>query len=269
VTHDAEQPKPFDEQAALAELERLADKIQMTRRKRAETVDEFDAFVRGFREERHAAARAGQAATQSSSAATSTAAATTPPPQSNEPVASPRPSLTVAPITDPLRSDQSVELPVAAGGRGKQTSRSIVPLAIAGVAALFVLFFIVRAMSGGAAATPQPAPKATPAASAPAPQPSPAATSPGPAPIVPATPRRAINIELTTLRAVWARVVVDGAKTVERELPAGTKLPIGADRSVSIRAGDAGAVTLVVDGKDQGVMGRDGFPATKTFAKSQ
>jgi hypothetical protein len=63
-------------------------------------------------------------------------------------------------------------------------------------------------------------------------------------------------------------VIVDEKRTVERELPAGTKLPIGADRTVVIRAGDAGAVRLTVDGKDQGVMGRDGFPATRTFSKN-
>src|SRR4051812_14863253 len=40
---------PFDEQAALAELERLRDAIQESRRRRSESSDEFDAFVRSFR----------------------------------------------------------------------------------------------------------------------------------------------------------------------------------------------------------------------------
>jgi hypothetical protein len=245
VTQDAEQPKPFDEQAALAELERLADKIQITRRQRAAAVDEFDAFVRGFREDRHAAARAAEAAAPSSSSGSMPAATTTPQPR--EPLQNTSASLASAlPTTTP---------------RSAPRARSIVPLALA-IAALIVVVVIVRSMAGRAPATP---PAAAPAATAPAPQPSVSA----PAPTVPAAPARAINIELTTLRPVWTRVVVDDKKTVERELAAGTKIPIGADRSVVIRAGDAGAVRLTVDGKDQGVMGKDGFPATRSFAKNQ
>ncbi len=41
----------FDEQSALAELEQLADKIQLSRRQREQKVAEFDAFVRTFRQD--------------------------------------------------------------------------------------------------------------------------------------------------------------------------------------------------------------------------
>jgi hypothetical protein len=272
VTHDAEQPKPFDEQAALAELERLADKIQITRRQRAAAVDEFDAFVRGFREDRHAAARAGQAAAPPSSSASGPAAAAAPQPIDSLP--STRASSASTTAVEPVTLNGAHGFPVAPG-RPAPTLRSIAPRAVAAVAALIVLFVIARSLTGRLPATPSgvsPAPAVTaPAAQASSstgPTGSKAPTASAPAAAVPAAPRRAINIELTTLRPVWTRVIVDDTRLVERELPAGTKIPIGADRAVVIRAGDAGAVRLTVDGKDQGVMGRDGFPATRTFAKS-
>src|SRR4249919_1514391 len=40
---------PFDEQAALEELERLQRAIEASRRQRGQTVEEFDAFVRSFK----------------------------------------------------------------------------------------------------------------------------------------------------------------------------------------------------------------------------
>ena len=53
---------PFDEQAALEELERLQRAIEESRRQRGQTVEEFDAFVRSFKnpapERRHAAVSA-------------------------------------------------------------------------------------------------------------------------------------------------------------------------------------------------------------------
>ena len=55
IVTDSIQPQPlsqtFDEQSALAELEQLADKIQLSRRQREQKVAEFDAFVRTFRQD--------------------------------------------------------------------------------------------------------------------------------------------------------------------------------------------------------------------------
>jgi hypothetical protein len=56
IVPDSIQPQPFvrkfDERSALEELEQLADKIQISRRQRAQKVAEFDAFVRAFRHDR-------------------------------------------------------------------------------------------------------------------------------------------------------------------------------------------------------------------------
>jgi hypothetical protein len=77
-----------------------------------------------------------------------------------------------------------------------------------------------------------------------------------------------VNVELVTLRPVWTRVIVDDRKALEREIAGGQRLTFGADRAITIRAGDAGGLRLIVDGKDLGVLGKDGQIASKTFNKT-
>lgn len=74
-----------------------------------------------------------------------------------------------------------------------------------------------------------------------------------------------IEAELIALRRVWVRAIVDGERAFERELQADARVPLRAVRTIVIRAGDAGAVRLSIDGRDQGVLGRDGMVATRTF----
>ena len=93
---------------------------------------------------------------------------------------------------------------------------------------------------------PPPAPVATPPAS------SPAGTS-------------GVNVDVTTRRRVWMRVTLDGKRAFEREVPAGEQIPLHADRSILIRAGDAGAVAVRQNGRDAGPLGRDGVIATREF----
>jgi hypothetical protein len=75
-----------------------------------------------------------------------------------------------------------------------------------------------------------------------------------------------LRIDLKTLRRVWLRVSVDGRIAIEREVAAGEQLPFGADRTILVRAGDAGAVTVRVGDVDQGPMGKDGVVVSRTFA---
>ena len=70
---------------------------------------------------------------------------------------------------------------------------------------------------------------------------------------------------MSTVRKVWVRVMVDGQKVIERELPADTHIPLTPTSQVVVRAGDAGAVRVSIAGKDQGPVGRDGEVATKAF----
>jgi uncharacterized protein DUF4115 len=71
--------------------------------------------------------------------------------------------------------------------------------------------------------------------------------------------------ELTTVRRVWIRVIVDGERVLEREVPAGTRVPLEARTTIVIRTGDAGAVRLSIAGQDQGVLGGAGEVVTRTF----
>jgi cytoskeletal protein RodZ len=71
--------------------------------------------------------------------------------------------------------------------------------------------------------------------------------------------------ELTTTRNVWVRVIADGERVLEREVPAGSRIPITAQKTIVIRTGDAGAVTLTIAGQDQGTLGREGQVVTRTF----
>jgi len=95
--------------------------------------------------------------------------------------------------------------------------------------------------------------------SAPAPQPP---SQPAPAPVATPPPRA----EIVTSRQVWIRVTVDGQKVMERELPPDTRIPLNPAAQFVVRAGDAGAVKVTIDGKDQGPFGVDGRAATKAFA---
>jgi predicted polyphosphate/ATP-dependent NAD kinase len=77
-----------------------------------------------------------------------------------------------------------------------------------------------------------------------------------------------VRIELSTLRRVWLRVTVDGRLVMEREADAGERIPFGGDRSIMVRAGDAGAVLVRAGGGEQAALGRDGQVLTRAFPAS-
>ena len=99
-----------------------------------------------------------------------------------------------------------------------------------------------------------------PDAAAPQPEPAAEAAQP-PAP----APESGVNLELITKRPVWVRVIVDGRRAIERELPAGERIPLRAAQSIVIRAGDAGAVSVRRGSGAEAPFGEEGFPATRTF----
>jgi cytoskeleton protein RodZ len=250
---DVNRPQPFDEQAALAELERLAEKIQTSRQKRAQAVEEFDAFVKGFRIERRL---------ESIRAAEAAMSATARPEESSPPAAPFIPlvaqSIASAEPIAPVASEAPRPPAVRARSLFDDTR---LRWTIALIAIVTIAVLVWRPWRR---ATP-PSPAAASSAAAPvtsaAPQPAPAS----PAPAVPSGPPRALNLEVVTIRPVWTRVTVDDKRIIEREIPGGQRLPFGADRSISIRAGDAGAIRVIVDGKDLGVLGKDGQIANRSF----
>ena len=279
IVPDSIQPQSsaqkFDERSALEELERLADKIQISRRRREQKVAEFDAFVRGFRHDRLTASiaaseresRRANDPPSTVSRATHAARGVVPPPvdaggdydstaarmlpgaveDATWGVAVPREPVARAVLTPPAR-------PWAA----------YVGLGLAGAAVIGVGVLVWR--SAGAPVGPE-APVDPKAVVAPAPA-APVATAPAaaaPTPSTPAGPPRALNIEFVTVRPVWARITVDGRRAAEREFAADQRLMFGADRAIAIRAGDAGALRLIVDGRDLGVLGRDGQVFDRVF----
>jgi hypothetical protein len=135
-------------------------------------------------------------------------------------------------------------------------------LAVFALLAILGVFFAARALAPDG---PPPPPPESAAGQAPA-QAAPAAppadrTAGGNRPAI----AESTGVQLTTIRRVWVRVTADGVKTLERELPADARIPIAAKDSIVIRAGDAGAVRLVIGGKDQGPFGPDGVVRTRAF----
>ena len=61
------------------------------------------------------------------------------------------------------------------------------------------------------------------------------------------------------------RVTVDGERVLEREVPAGTRIPLNAEKTIVIRTGDAGAVRLSIRGGESALLGRVGEVVTRSF----
>jgi Domain of unknown function (DUF4115) len=275
-------PRPFDERAALEQLEQLADKIQTTRRQRERAVAEFNAFVKTFKDaDYEARVSALQAAPRPQPRPT----VTPPSPVSVAPApAAPAERRALEPLVVEIPPPVAVlDRPVSSAAEPKpsswaapgprsfdvsrlwQSPRGRIGIAAAAVVVLaLIATWLWRSSEDGGTTAAQPA--AAPAAQA-APEvrkpaePTPVAST-GPAPGAPA---RALNIVLITSRPVWTRVTVDDRKVIEREIAGAQTIPLGADRAITIRAGDAGAIKLIVDGKDVGVLGRDGQIASRTF----
>jgi hypothetical protein len=151
-----------------------------------------------------------------------------------------------------------VDAGVSTGGRPRirRAMRGVIPLALGGAAILLLAAVLITRSRNTVIAPPAaqaPVTVKTPPA---APVAAPAAA---PAPVVPPA-------ELRTVRTVWVRVLVDGNRVVERELEPNVVVPLPAGRTYVVRAGDAGAARFLLNGQDQGPLGRDGFAATRTFS---
>ena len=216
----------MDERAALEELERLRDQVQRYRARRRAAGDEFDRLVGSFRK------------------------VPVPPPQTavDSPIRSPfQPGQQV----EPLMAD---EPPVAAASPAKLEARAGRGILVLGmlvlVAAAALVIWSLR-------------PRVPEDNSAGAASPSAARTPERPSQPPAGTPTNAS--ELTTIRPVWLRVVADGKVLLERQLPANARLPLAAQKTIVIRAGDAGAVRLRLRGQDQGPLGEAGEVVTRRF----
>jgi hypothetical protein len=73
-------------------------------------------------------------------------------------------------------------------------------------------------------------------------------------------------VVLTTAAPSWVEARADGEQVLYRLLPAGERHELRARRDLRLRVGDAGAVSLTVDGRDAGVLGRPGEVRDLTFS---
>ena len=244
----------FDEQAALEELERLQRAIRESRRQRGETVAEFDAFVRGFRDPEpvgHALAPATAGPTvkpPSVAAAASTRSV-------SQPGAAPA---AAAANVEPSPPAPAAATPTAVRVRGRRLGLGALVAGL-GVIAFVIALVVVLVVRGRDAAPPTPS-SSIPASAAPTVT-TPQTTPPAPA----ASQGPPPQAEILTLRPVWLRVTVDGERTIEREVPGNERIPLKARRTIAIRAGDASAVRVMLAGQDQGVLGRTGEVVNRTF----
>jgi cytoskeletal protein RodZ len=106
---------------------------------------------------------------------------------------------------------------------------------------------------------PTPAPTASTATEAVV---SAASSEPSPEASVPPATSNSLDIKLT--QRCWLRVVVDGKSVMEGLFPAGTMRSLTGN-AATIRAGNAGGVSVTVNGKSIGALGGSGDVVERSF----
>jgi hypothetical protein len=261
---------PFDDRAALEELERVRRAVEEWRERRKQILATFDEFVRGFRTPAadreivdsppgpHGEASAPKVVREPPpSPLVHPAVAELPPLPVVHPAVAELPPLPVVepavaefpplPVVEPaLRSSGP-----SAGQRKRPARLAIVA---GGVAVIITAGVLLTRSRPVAPAESPPAGTQRPRSIAPS-----VAQRPGP--VVPV----ASGTEIHALRRVWVRVIVDGTRAVERELRADERVALPSGRTIVIRTGDAGAIRLTMDGQDRGTLGPEGEVVTRTF----
>jgi hypothetical protein len=255
MTDAVRRETPFDERAVLQELERLQDQIRMYKSKRQAVEETFDQFVGSFkrRDERLATTHAaGETPVASTSSVAPPVTGAVPPAHGPGSAAS-----TMRPVAEDGDALAIEDMPAPlVRQRAVPRTRALLAAAVLIVAAAgsLLTWIFCNDRSG-------PVRPASDRAAAPVTAPTPPAAQPSPTPLT-ASPAES---EITTTRRVWVRVLVDGNRVLERELPADTRVPLRAQETIVIRTGDAGAVRLSIAGRDQGFLGRTGEVVTRTI----
>ena len=78
-----------------------------------------------------------------------------------------------------------------------------------------------------------------------------------PPPATPSTPDR-LTLVIRASRDCWVTASADGQRVVYQLLAAGSERSLTGSREIVLRAGDAGALRLTVNGRDAGAFGRPG-----------
>ncbi len=93
----------------------------------------------------------------------------------------------------------------------------------------------------------------------------PASPTPTPRPTLTPEIVAQIALELRTTQRTWLRVIADGITVEEGLLEADITRAWEANESITVRTGNAGGVTLILNGADLGVMGNIGQVVERTW----
>jgi len=117
--------------------------------------------------------------------------------------------------------------------------------------------------SGPAIASEGATPTAPSAVAPPTPQPGPADKAATP----PARSADAAGLSLVAeaVREVWVRTTIDGRTDGGRTLSAGQVIDVSAEKSISLRAGDGGALLFSLNRRQKQPLGESGQPVTRQF----
>ena len=151
-----------------------------------------------------------------------------------------------------------------AGGSTRGGRRAVLAVVACAAVVLAVAAVMSRTASGPAA---EAGAVGTSGTGTPAASPAPAALAGGRPEVAPAAApaHTGVVVVLETDRAAWITASADGARVLYRTVPAGARETLRGDRMVSIRAGDAGAVRVSVDGRAAAPLGRRGEVRTVVF----
>ena len=167
---------------------------------------------------------------------------------------------------------RAVQAPFEPAQPGSQLRRTA---SAAGVVALLigiasVLFFAQQLRELGRPVQESPSQPAEPPVPAPASgvaTPSPPPKGPEPAPVPPPATAEGVTVEITASGRSWLLVVADEQSLFTGFINSGQSRRWQSAGAMTIRAGNAGAVVVTVNGKTVGPLGRPGEVVSRTFRK--
>jgi hypothetical protein len=166
-----------------------------------------------------------------------------------------------------------------ASSRSKRVAYALVPLLIAAAVVLAVKYFRIPVLHGsaadgaaamvGRAGAPANTPVTTPGEQSRVPAMTTSSGQPNSQSAAllsstPAAPALAggLTIFLTARERCWIRATLDGDRKLERELDAGEQATVQARNEVVLRVGNAGAISVMINGVAALPLGRPGEPVT-------
>jgi hypothetical protein len=146
---------------------------------------------------------------------------------------------------------------------GRRLSAFVAAFVGVGIVVAGVTFWWLSSRNSGTSQAVAENGKPAPTAAMPSPQPGPA-DSASPAPL-PSAGVRGVSIVAEAVRDVWVRTTVDGQSDDGRTLAAGQVIDVSAEKSISLRAGDGGAILFSLNRGQKQPLGRSGQPITRQF----